>query len=69
MPDALESLARATADPLRRRIGCDQRGMLLLELQQLAHQIVEFGVADLGLVGEVIELFVMADEAAKFCDS
>jgi hypothetical protein len=43
--------------------------MLLLELQELAHQIVELGVADLGLVGEVVELFVVADETPELGDA
>jgi hypothetical protein len=36
---------------------------------QLLHQLVEFGVADLRLVGDVIALFVMANLAAELCDS
>ena len=44
--------------------------MLLLELLELAHQRVELGVADLRLVGDVVELFVMANLAAECrCDS
>jgi hypothetical protein len=36
--------------------------MLLLELQELAHQVVELGVGRSRLVGDVVELFVVADE-------
>jgi hypothetical protein len=43
--------------------------MLLLELQELAHQVIELGVASLWLVGDVVELFVMSDEATKFSDA
>jgi hypothetical protein len=42
--------------------------MLLLETQELAHQIVELRVADLRLVGDVIELFVMTDETLELGD-
>jgi hypothetical protein len=40
-----------------------------LEPLQLLHQLVELGVADLRLVGDVVALFVVANLAAEFCDS
>jgi hypothetical protein len=43
--------------------------MTSFEPLQLLHQLVELGVADLGLVGDVIAFFVVANLAAEFCDS
>jgi hypothetical protein len=43
--------------------------MLGLEPLQLLHQLVELGVADLGLGGDVVAFFVVANLAAEFCDS
>jgi hypothetical protein len=43
--------------------------MRSLEPLQLLHQLVEFGVADLGLAVDVVAFFVVANQAAEFCDS
>ena len=43
--------------------------MIGLELLQLLHQLIEFSVADLGLVGDVITLFVIADLPTELGDA
>ena len=43
--------------------------MRLLERAQLAHERVELGVGDLGIVVDVVALFVVADQLAKFADA
>ena len=43
-------------------------GMLGLKLLQLAHEQVELGVGQLGVVEDVIAVFVMADLVAQFVD-
>ena len=53
-------------DPLGGRIGGDQLGMFGLDLAQLAQQRVVLGVADLGVIGAVVQLVVVADEAGQF---
>ena len=63
-----EALARLAAHALRRRIGRDQLRMLGLELLQLVHQAVEFGVADLGIVEHVVAVLVVADLVAQRFD-
>ncbi len=65
MRDFDESLARLAADALRRRIGRDQLGMRGLELFQLVHQTIEFGVADFGIVEHVIAVLVMPNLLAQ----
>ena len=67
--DLVELLADAAAHALRWRVGRDERRMLLLELQELAQQIVELRVTDLRLVGDVIALFVVADEPPELGDA
>jgi len=64
----LTSLARLAAHALRGRIGRDQLRMLGLQVFELPHQLVEFGVADLGLVENVIEGFVVANFLAERAD-
>ena len=66
--DFPESFARLAADALRGRVGSDQLRMLGLEILQLLHQLVEFEVADLRLVEDVIEMFVMANRVAQRFD-
>ncbi len=68
MRDLDESLAGLAAYALRGRIGRDQRWMPGLEVLQLPHQFVEFGVADLGLIEDVVAVFVVADFVAEGCD-
>src|SRR5919201_6024128 len=59
----------AAADALCRRIGGDEVGIFRLELLELLHERVEFGVRYLGVVESVITLFVVANELAKCGDS
>ena len=63
-----ESLARLAAHALRRRIGRDQFDMRGLELFQLVHQAVEFGVRDFGIVEYVVAVLVMANVFAQRLD-
>ena len=48
--------------------GVISSGCLGLELLQLLHQAVEFGVADLGIVEHVVAVLVMADLVAQLVD-
>ena len=50
------------------RVGGDEIGVLGLEVAQLAHEIVVLGVADLGIVGAVVPLVVVADGLAQLRD-
>ena len=43
-------------------------GCSALQILQLLHQLVEFRVADLGIVENVIEIFVVADLLAQRFD-
>ncbi len=63
-----EPLARLAAYALRWRIRRNQRRMLCLQIFQLAHQLVEFGVADLGIVDNVVQVFVVANLFAQRFD-
>ena len=45
---------RLAADPLRRRVGRDELGVLGLERPQLVEQLVVLVVADLGVVEDVV---------------
>ena len=42
--------------------------MLGLKLLQLDHQLIEFGVADLGIIEHKISIFVMPDLIAQSLD-
>ncbi len=53
--------ARLASNALRRRIRRDQLRMLRLQTFQLLHQLVELGVADLGMVEDVIKVFVVTN--------
>ena len=48
--------------------GVTSDGMLGLEILQLLHQLVEFGVADFGIVENVVEVFVVANLLAQGFD-
>ena len=63
-----ETFARLAAHALRGRVGGDQFRMLGFELLQLVHQLVEFGVGDLGIVEHVVAVFVVADFLAQGFD-
>jgi hypothetical protein len=62
-----ESLARLAADALRGRIRRDQRGMLASR-SSTAASAVELGVADFGIVEDVIEMLVVANLLAQGLD-
>ncbi len=61
--DGLEAGGRAAADALGRRIGRDEIGVLGFEALELLHERVEFGVGQLGIVEDVVPLFVVANFA------
>ena len=65
MRDLDESLARLAADALRGRIRRNERWVLGFQILQLLHQLVEIGVADFGIVEDVIEVFVVANLLAQ----
>ena len=65
MPHLDEALARLAADALRGRIRSDQLGIVGLELLKFLHQLVEFEVADLGIIENVVKMFVATDLLAK----
>src|SRR5438067_4941773 len=60
-----EAFAGLAAHALRRRIGRDEFRVRGLQLQQLLHQQIEFGVADLGVVEDVVTMLVVADLFAQ----
>ena len=60
-----ELLERLTADALGRRVGRAQLGVLALELLKLVQQGIVVGVADLGLVENVVQMGVVFDLAAQ----
>src|ERR1039458_8696825 len=64
-----ETLARLAAHALRRRIGRQQFGMLRLQIAQLPHQRVIFGVADFGLVQDIVQALVMAQPFPQLLDA
>ena len=63
--DRREALDRPPADALRRRIGGDEIRMLRLEPLELVQQPIELLVGDLGIVVDVVALFVMPDGIAQ----
>ena len=66
MLDRLERLGDRAADALRRRVGRDEFREALLEVDELAVERVELAVADLGVVEDVVAVFVIADEGTEF---
>jgi hypothetical protein len=64
----LEALRRCRPDPLRRRVGCDQVRVLLLERAQLVEEPVVLGVRDLWVVEHVIAVVVVVDVAAQLVE-
>jgi len=58
-----EPLGRPAAHALRGRVGRHEVRVGLLERSELPHQRVELGVGDLGVVVDVVALFVVADQA------
>ena len=61
----LEPFARRAPHPLRGRIGRDQFRVRRLELLQLIHQRVEFGIRNRGIVEHVIAVLVPANLLAQ----
>ena len=60
---------RDAAHALGRRIGRQQLGVPLLERVELAHQLVEVGVGDLGRVEHVVAVGVVIDLRAQLVDA
>ena len=56
-----EALGTVTADTLRRRVGCDELGMLRLQSLQLLEQLVEVVVRDGGSGEDVVGVVVRLD--------
>ena len=65
MLDGREALDGTAGDALGRRIGRDEIGMLASSALELVQQRVELVVGDLGLVVDVVALFVVADLVAE----
>jgi hypothetical protein len=63
-----DTLTRFAAHSLRGRIGRDQAGMLGFQFLELVHQHIKLSVRDLGIVEDVIAVFVMADLVAERLD-
>jgi hypothetical protein len=63
-----KSFTRPASNPLCRRIGRDQSGMLSLKLLQLPHEGIKLGVTDLRLVENVIKIFVVPNLLAESFD-
>src|SRR6266849_3967137 len=63
-----EALAWLAAYALRGRVGRDQLRMLGLEFFEFVDELVEFGVADFGIVEDVVAVFVVADLVAQGFD-
>ena len=57
--DLLELVQRLPADPLRRRVRGEQLGVGLLDLPQLAQQVVVVGVGDRRVVEHVVAVIVL----------
>ena len=69
MVDFPESFARLAAYSQGGRIRRDQFRMFALNRLQLPNQCVVFGIADLRLVENVVEMLVMPDGVAKLFGS
>ena len=59
------SVARRTAHALRRAVGRHQLGVLLLDREQLALELVELGVGDDRVVEDVVAVIVLRDLLAQ----
>ncbi len=57
------------ADALRRGVRRNELRVALLELAQLAHELVVLGVAYLGAVEDVVAVVVVGDEGAQLLDA
>ena len=58
-------VARLAADALGGRVGRDELGVLLLQRAELAEERVELGVADLGIVEDVVAVVVRVNLAGE----
>ena len=67
--DRREAGGGTSTHPLRGRIGGDEVGMRGLEGGEFPHERVEFDVRDLGVVQDVVTLFVMTDQIAQLRDA
>jgi hypothetical protein len=61
----LKSFARRAAHALRGGIGSEQLRVLVFQLLELAHQLVEGRIGNFRVVGHVIEVFVAPDFIAQ----
>jgi len=61
----LESFARLAAHAPGRRVRRDNLRMQFFEVLQAPHQLVVFGVADLGTVQNVVLVFVVTNRGAQ----
>ena len=65
VPNFDETLTRLATDTLGRGIRCHQLRMFGFQLLELGHQPVELGVAEFGLVQDVVPVLVIADLVAQ----
>src|SRR6185369_3271499 len=63
-----ETFSRLPAYSLCRRVRCNEPGIFSLQLLQLIHELVEFGIRNRGVIQNVIEMFMMADFFAQSVD-
>ena len=68
MGDGLEAVAGRAADALSGRIGSDEFWIFLFELLEFVEQLVEGGVGNLGVVNDVIQIFVVTNLFAQTFD-
>src|ERR1700722_16675805 len=66
--DGLEAVARRAADALSGRIGSDEFWIFFFELLEFVEQLVEGGVGNLGVVNDMIQIFVMTNFFAQALD-
>jgi len=65
MAELDEAFAGGAADALGGRVRGDERGVGLFEGLEFAHEDVVFGVGELGLIEDVIEVLVVAEIVAE----
>ncbi len=69
MLDRSEEIPDRATDPLGRRVGSDEQGVLFLETDQLTQQSVVLHVRDLGLVEDVVSIAVITKLLAQLLDA
>ena len=67
--DRLEALDGTPSYTLCRRVAGDELGMFRLEALELVQEAIELLVGDLGIVVDVVTLFVMTDRVAESVNS